>query len=84
MRLTCIINVRNSKLVHLSDRFIGKLYSDMLEIFDNDLFHMGGDEVNVKCWNDTEEITKYLKKKGKDLEHDTFIELWNEFQQKGT
>lgn len=55
----------------------------MLEIFDNDLFHMGGDEVNVHCWNETSEITRYLQNMGKDLGHDSFIDLWNTFQQKG-
>lgn len=55
----------------------------MLEIFDEDLFHMGGDEVNVDCWNATEEITDYLKKKNLELSRDNFIALWNTFQSKG-
>jgi len=62
---------------------LGKLYRDMLEIFDNDLFHMGGDEVNVNCWNTTTEITQYLIKNSKDLSQESFTELWNDFQQKG-
>jgi hexosaminidase len=55
----------------------------MLEIFDNDLFHMGGDEVNLDCWNSSSEITDYLRKNGKDLSHDSFIDLWSNFQARG-
>jgi len=56
---------------------------DMLEIFDNDLFHMGGDEVNVNCWNHTKEIRDFLTKNGKQLSHDNYIDLWNTFQERG-
>jgi len=61
----------------------GELYKDMLEIFDNDLFHMGGDEVNLACWNSSSEITDYLKANGKDLSAQSFLDLWGEFQTRG-
>ena len=34
----------------------GKLYADFFEMFETDMFHMGGDEVNLNCWNTTTEI----------------------------
>jgi hexosaminidase len=61
---------------------LGKIYQDMLEIFDNELFHMGGDEVKLDCWLENEEITEYLKKQGKNNTAETLIELWGEFQEK--
>ncbi|ODM91115.1 Chitooligosaccharidolytic beta-N-acetylglucosaminidase [Orchesella cincta] len=61
---------------------LGKIYLDMLEIFDNDLFHMGGDEVNLQCWNETAEIRKFLTSSGKDLSQASYIGLWNTFQQR--
>ena len=35
----------------------------MLDTFTGSAFHMGGDEVNVNCWNTTQEITDYMDKK---------------------
>lgn len=37
-------------------RVLGKLYEDFFEMFQSDLFHMGGDEVNLGCWNASAEI----------------------------
>lgn len=57
----------------------------MLEIFDNELFHFGGDEVNVNCWNSTAEIQHYLKRHSRDpTKPESFTWLWNKFQQRGT
>jgi len=64
-------------------KVLGEIYKDMLDVFDNDLFHMGGDEVNLQCWNDTEEIVNHLTAQGKELSEETFIELWANFQDKG-
>ncbi|CAG7832847.1 unnamed protein product [Allacma fusca] len=61
---------------------LGKIYKDLLDIFDNELFHMGGDEVKLDCWLENAEITDYLKKKGKNNTQETLIELWGEFQSK--
>ena len=38
--------------------YLGKLYEDFFEMFDTDIFHMGGDEVNLNCWNTSQEIRK--------------------------
>ena len=35
---------------------LGNIYKDMSELFRSDIFHMGGDEVHMACWNETQEI----------------------------
>jgi len=59
---------------------LGDLYKDYLDIFENDLFHMGGDEVHLNCWNTTPEITQWMLDNGKGLAKEDFIELWSIFQ----
>ena len=61
-----------------------KIYRDMLEIFDNEYFHMGGDEVKLDCWEEEPEITEYLLNQGKNNTKEALIDLWGEFQDKGT
>ena len=56
----------------------------MLEIFDNEFFHMGGDEVKLDCWEEEPEITAYLLNQGKNNTKETLVGLWGEFQEKGT
>lgn len=57
------------------------IYGDMLELFKPDMFHMGGDEVSLSCWNHTENIVAYMteNKKWGRTESD-FMRLWNVFQ----
>lgn len=38
---------------------LGDLYEEYSQLFDSDLFHMGGDEVSLQCWNTTE-IAKWI------------------------
>lgn len=47
-----------------------------------EFFHMGGDEVFMACWNNTKEITDYMKTKGYGLTTKGFLSLWSEFQSK--
>ena len=35
---------------------LGKLYKDFYDLFQSDMFHMGGDEINLNCWNTSTEI----------------------------
>ncbi|HEX4664447.1 MAG TPA: family 20 glycosylhydrolase [Terriglobales bacterium] len=42
------------------DRFIG----EMAELFPDDFFHLGGDEVNGKQWDANPEIQKFMKSHG--------------------
>lgn len=60
-------------------QFSGELYKDFLEVFDNDVFHMGGDEVFFQCWNSQRAIREWLQSRGT---HD-LMELWGHFQEKG-
>lgn len=60
-----------------------KIYKDLKSVLeDEEWFHMGGDEVFFPCWNNTEEIIKYMESKGLGRTQADFLELWGEFQQK--
>lgn len=59
---------------------LGKLYQDFFELFETDMFHMGGDEVNLNCWNSTEEIQEALRRQGKTGTEEELLELWKNFQ----
>nr|CAD7464008.1 unnamed protein product [Timema tahoe] len=61
---------------------LGEIYKEMFKLFDSDIFHMGGDEVNFNCWNSTEEIVTWLSNKGLGRQEEDFLELWDEFQTK--
>lgn len=61
---------------------LGKLYQDFMELFDTDMFHMGGDEVNLNCWNTTQEIKEHLKTKGQTGSEKDLLDLWKDFQNK--
>ncbi|XP_017890303.1 chitooligosaccharidolytic beta-N-acetylglucosaminidase [Ceratina calcarata] len=56
------------------------LYKDMLHDFQPDIFHMGGDEVNINCWRSSEAIKDWMQKRNWDLSDSSFYMLWNHFQ----
>ena len=39
---------------------LSMVYQEFLELFDTDVFHMGGDEVNMNCYNTSQEIRNHL------------------------
>jgi hexosaminidase len=45
-----------------------------------DMFHMGGDEVNLDCWNASQEIRDYLVANGQTGTEDELVQIWNLFQ----
>jgi len=59
---------------------LGKLYQDFFELFETDMFHMGGDEVNMNCWNTTEEIRAELERRGQTGTEEELLDMWKEFQ----
>eukprot|EP00088_Acartia_fossae_P031560 TRINITY_DN3242_c0_g1_i11.p1 TRINITY_DN3242_c0_g1~~TRINITY_DN3242_c0_g1_i11.p1 ORF type:complete len:644 (-),score=150.03 TRINITY_DN3242_c0_g1_i11:691-2586(-) len=59
---------------------LGKLYSDFYDLFQTDQFHMGGDEVNLNCWNTSAEIRAYLNENGQTGTEEELLKLWNDFQ----
>ena len=54
----------------------------MVRDFEPDIFHMGGDEVNIKCWNSSNVIKDWMTAKGWNLTSASFIQLWDYFQTK--
>uniref|UniRef100_A0A0A1WSJ6 Beta-hexosaminidase n=1 Tax=Zeugodacus cucurbitae TaxID=28588 RepID=A0A0A1WSJ6_ZEUCU len=56
------------------------IYREMFELFDPDVFHMGGDEVSVSCWNSSKRIQDWMLQKGWGLNESDFIRLWGHFQ----
>lgn len=45
------------------------------------LFHMGGDEVSVSCWNSSARIQQWMtQQRGWQLEEKDFMRLWGHFQ----
>ena len=61
---------------------LGDIYRDMSELFQSDVFHMGGDEVVMACWNESSEIIDWLESKGHGQTHEDFLQLWGYFQDK--
>ncbi|XP_078038276.1 beta-hexosaminidase 1 [Augochlora pura] len=57
------------------------IYKDMVEDFQPDIFHMGGDEVNLNCWKSSPVITEWMQSvQGWNLSDSSFYKLWNHFQ----
>ncbi|KAK4884179.1 hypothetical protein RN001_000450 [Aquatica leii] len=56
------------------------IYKDMVKQFNPDIFHMGGDEVSLKCWNSSEHIQNWMKNRGWSLDEAGYMKLWNFFQ----
>lgn len=53
----------------------------MIQDFQPDIFHMGGDEVNLNCWNSSTAITSWMQTvKGWNLSESSFYMLWDHFQ----
>lgn len=57
-------------------------FACLLDVFDADMFHMGGDEVSEKCWNSSEEIQTFMIQNRWGLNKSSFLKLWNYFQKK--
>ncbi|KAK5642308.1 hypothetical protein RI129_008475 [Pyrocoelia pectoralis] len=57
------------------------LYQDFHDLFpESGVFHMGGDEVHLGCWNSTDEIVNYLAQYGRNRTTEDFLQLWSEYQ----
>jgi len=73
------LNIANEKMYEV----LHSIYEDMAEMFSPvDLFHFGGDEVNLNCWNSTNEIVDWMTKKGNNLSADSYYKEWSNFQTK--
>ena len=56
------------------------LYKDFVEDFNPDIFHMGGDEINLNCWNSSSAIKSWIKSKGLNADPQALFKLWKNFQ----
>lgn len=73
---------------------ISHVYKELVEIFDDSVFHLGGDEVLIggsdgwACWNNSvhgAHLQKHIEALGKNTsEIYSFYELWLNFTQKST
>uniref|UniRef100_A0A182R2N8 Beta-hexosaminidase n=1 Tax=Anopheles funestus TaxID=62324 RepID=A0A182R2N8_ANOFN len=57
------------------------VYREMNLMFNrSDVFHMGGDEVSIRCWNATTRIQNWMNEQEWGLQEADFMKLWNYFQ----
>lgn len=56
------------------------IYADMVADFKPDIFHMGGDEVSVKCWNVSSNLREWMSSKGWGHNESDFFKVWDYFQ----
>lgn len=62
---------------------LGDIYAEMFELFRAPhMFHMGGDEVSVACWNSSAEIRDWMRQRAWQLTEANFMHMWGEFQAK--
>ncbi|XP_068244498.1 chitooligosaccharidolytic beta-N-acetylglucosaminidase-like [Palaemon carinicauda] len=71
------LNLANPKMYDV----LGEIYSEFVNLFGPiDLFHFGGDEVNLNCWNTTEEIVNWMIENDFGLSEDSYYDQWGVFQ----
>jgi len=56
------------------------VYSDILEAFNPEFVHMGGDDTSFKCWSNAPEVTNFLTAQSREVNSRELFELWNTFQ----
>ncbi|CAG0879768.1 unnamed protein product [Darwinula stevensoni] len=55
------------------------VYGDLLQMFDTDIIHMGGDEVVLQCWNESEEVKSWMSENNyPGFTENDFLRLWGE------
>ncbi|KAF0709536.1 hypothetical protein As57867_005869, partial [Aphanomyces stellatus] len=55
------------------------VYNEINSLFDADVFHLGGDEVSVNCWNKTESFVKAANITNRNSNKE-FFDIWGKFQ----
>lgn len=73
-----ILNPANPKTFQV----MNNIFKDMSELFQTDIFHIGGDEINFRCWNESSEIRKFMSDKGWPNSTTGFLQLWSYFHNK--
>ncbi|OQR96729.1 hypothetical protein THRCLA_07182 [Thraustotheca clavata] len=62
---------------HVYD-ILDMVYGELDYLFESDVFHMGGDEVHLGCWNMSEAVTKHMTNRTSKA----FYNVWGMFQEK--
>ncbi|XP_076038793.1 beta-hexosaminidase 1 [Oratosquilla oratoria] len=64
-------------------KVLGDIYKELVDLFSPiDLFHYGGDEVNLNCWNTSKEVTDWMEASGFGRDDDAYYKQWSVFQDK--
>uniref|UniRef100_A0A2P2I9A9 Beta-hexosaminidase n=1 Tax=Hirondellea gigas TaxID=1518452 RepID=A0A2P2I9A9_9CRUS len=64
---------------------LAKIYRDFIALFSPlELFHYGGDEINLNCWNSTKAIRDMMRQEGNGLSASAYYQQWAKFQEKAT
>jgi len=61
---------------------LSDLYKDIIEAFNPEFVHMGGDDTSFKCWSKSPEITNFLRQQQKEATTGELFDLWRSFQDK--
>lgn len=71
------LNLANPNIYNV----LGQIYKELVQLFSPlELFHFGGDEVNLNCWNTTEEIINFMEDNGYGTNESAYYEQWAVFQ----
>ncbi|CAH1398779.1 unnamed protein product [Nezara viridula] len=64
-------------------KVLGGVYKNLQDLIPSeDIFHMGGDEVHLGCWNSSDEIINYMRLRKYPRTTEGFMQLWTEFHKK--
>lgn len=74
------LNPTNMKIYDV----LGKIYKTYFDLFSPDIYHAGGDEININCWNTTDEITTWMQKNLGGVTEKHYLELWGGFLKKSS
>ncbi|CAK4525180.1 unnamed protein product [Aphanomyces euteiches] len=69
------LNPMNEKVYDLLD----KIWGEMTDLFESDVYHLGGDEVFTQCWKNSTVVSDHVSNKTGD---DEYFEIWAKFQER--
>ncbi|XP_078599785.1 beta-hexosaminidase subunit beta-like [Branchiostoma floridae x Branchiostoma japonicum] len=55
--------------------FMQRLFQEIREVFADDYFHLGGDEVHFQCWMSNDEIQQFMRQQGFQNTTEGFAQL---------
>ncbi|CAL8127228.1 unnamed protein product [Orchesella dallaii] len=72
------LNIVNPNVTEL----IGDIFQDMVNMFGTrDIFHMGGDEVDFRCYKSIPAFVDWMNANGYTQDEEDYFRLWAKFQQ---